>query len=265
MGMPCFVFHHIHPMVGLDLENSIIPPAPAVIPYIPYASVTILSGNFFSPKFTQKTYALMQGIRIMQKGTDCGYLGVPHFGNPANALYPLILGMSKSKSHFGVATVKVEGTAVATAIAFVGINLNCGTISTPTGFVIPPTTVFAGMTLGDFIAGVFNIAVDMVWDQIARRIFGSNQVTNRITASIMGKVWGTVIGRILPAGAQISHELIKRALEKLIKKYVFEGGIRVGVGAGTGHSEGAGAAAEREVREQPAWRRQFETSDSDSF
>jgi hypothetical protein len=175
--------------------------------------------------------------------------------------------MCKSKSHFGVASTKVEGTPVATAIAFVGINLNCGTISTPTGFVCAPTTVFAGMTWGDFLGGVFNIIVDMVWDLIARRIFGSNQISNRITASIMGRVWGTALARLLPAGAQISHELIKRALEKLIKRYVFEEGARRGVGLlpGHDHPQSVGSAVEEGVREQPAWRSQFETSDDSSF
>jgi len=203
----------------------------------------------------------------MQKGTDCGYLGVPHLGNLANPLYPLILGFSKSKSHFGVASVKMEGTPVATAIAFAGINLNCGTISTPTGFVCAPTTVFAGMTLGDLIAGIFNIGVDMVWDLIVRRLFGSNQISNNVTAAIMGKIWSTALARLLPAGAQISHELIKRALEKLVKKFVLEEGARRGVGELPEHDkpQSVGSALEDEVRSIPAWRRMFETAGEDSF
>src|SRR5690606_7981259 len=146
------VLLHIHPVIGADFENSLTPPTPPnPVPFIPYSSVTFLSGNLIQSKMSKKSYALFKGVRIMNVGTDCGMLGVPHFGNPANILYPMILTLSSSsKSPFGSATVKVEGNPVACALAgLTGINTQCGTVTSPTGAVPAPTTVFAGLTWGD--------------------------------------------------------------------------------------------------------------------
>ncbi len=227
--MQAFVLHHIHPMLGADLENCIYPPAPAVVPYTPYLAFSILSGNFvYGPKMTKKSFALSSGISVMQQGTDCGYLAVPHFGNFANPLFPLTLLFSKSKSNFGCATVQMENKPVATAIPYVfGINVNCGTLSTPTGVVICPTTVFAGLSIFDLLIGVLQYSVDLIVDLLFKKIFGSNEVSNYLASRVLGRVWATAIGGLLPEGAQISHELIKRAMEKIAKKIATEGAKKV--------------------------------------
>lgn len=236
MPVASFVYHHIHPMLGSDFENCIFVPDPTVKPYIPYLTLSILSGNMvYGPKYTNKTFALSTGIRIMQQGTDCGYGAVPHIGYPINPLWPLMLIFCKSKSNFASATVKMENKPVATAIPYTfGINVNCGTLSTPTGVVICPTTVFAGLSLEDMLIGILTYLQDLVVDLLFKKIFGSTQASNFLASRILGGVWGTVIGKLLPEGAQISHELIKKAMEKIAKKIVTEGAKKVPV---PGHSD----------------------------
>jgi len=256
--MQAFVLHHIHPMLGLDLENCIYPPAPAVVPYTPYMAFSTLSGNYvYGPKMTKKSFALSTGISVMQLGTDCGYLAVPHFGNFANPLWPLTLLFSKSKSNFGCATVQMENKPVATAIPYVfGINVNCGTVTLPTGVVICPTTVFAGLSLSDLEAGVLQYAIDLFVDLLFRKIFGSNQASNFVASRILGRVWATAIGALLPEGAQISHELIKRVLEKVVKKIVTEGAKKVPVDVKSKKNEKTSAVSPATV---------FQSSPNDTF
>jgi hypothetical protein len=231
MAVASFVYHHIHPMLGVDGENCIFVPDPTVKPYIPYITLSMLSGNMvYGPKYTMKVFALSTGIRIMQEGTDCGYGAVPHIGYVINPLWPLMMIFCKSKSNFACSTVKVENKCVATAIPYTfGINVNCGTVSTPTGFVICPTTIFAGLSFEDLAVGICAYLQDLVVDLLFKEIFGSNQASNYLASRVLGGVWSTVIGKLLPEGAQISHELIKKTMEKIVKKIVTEGAKKVSV------------------------------------
>ena len=150
-----------HFMFGIDLHDAVIPPSPTPIPFIPHIGWGNLEGNVGSPPGTKAARTNAESVPMLQRGTDIG-LGIPHFS--LNILLPLVILGSGSKSYFGAGTVKLEGTAVAVAVLHnANINLNCGgsTIPpTPSGYVIAPCTVRAGMTFGDLLAGILQMVVE---------------------------------------------------------------------------------------------------------
>jgi hypothetical protein len=107
----------------------------------------------------------------MQRGTDIQNF-IPHLPlSPACMLSPLITAFSGSKSHFGPASVLVEKKPVAVAlIVVVNPNLNCGDIPLATGYVIAPNTVVTGLTLGDFLGGLFAMFVDTAIQTLMNKI-----------------------------------------------------------------------------------------------
>jgi hypothetical protein len=135
----------------------------------------------------------------MLRGTDMGPL-VVHVGvNMPTNLILIALG-SGSVSEFGSFSVLVknqDGDPGAIATAFPGIvatiNLNCqGSImpplALPTGLVVAPSTVFAGMSLGDIVASTIALMADMAVS------FGLNKLNNAISRSALGQRLAPTLG-----------------------------------------------------------------------
>jgi hypothetical protein len=162
------VLLEFHPMAGVDFHFDLIPPAPPVppipTPFEPHIVGALL--NWVLPASYAPTVLAMYA-RVMQRGTDI-MNGIPHIpSGPGVLLSPAETAFSGSKSYFGPASVQAKGKPIAVAImVIINLNLNCGTIPTPTGAVVAPNTVVAGMTLGDFLgammAMVFDCAVQTV-------------------------------------------------------------------------------------------------------
>ena len=160
-----------HPMIGVDLHEDVLPPAPPV-PMAPHLTAATL--NWVIPAaMSSKTFATFVHARIMQRGTDIQSL-IPHIPlSPACTLAGLLTLFSGSKSHFGPRSVEVEGTPVAVALlGSVNVNLNCGDLPMPTGYVIAPNTVVAGMTLGDVIGGIFAMMADTAMQYGMNKLLG---------------------------------------------------------------------------------------------
>ncbi|MBS1588552.1 MAG: hypothetical protein JST52_02950 [Bacteroidetes bacterium] len=267
MKVPCLVLHHIHPVLGPDFENNLTPPAPTPIPYTPYFAVSILSGNLIQSKYSKKTFSIASGISVMQRDTTVGMLGLPHFGNPANVFYPIILSLTtKSKSNFGSASTKVEGASLAAACLVVtNLNLNCGTISTPTGFVIPPSTFFVGLSPGDYLAGAFSIAFDMVLDYAFNKLMATNGMEtglNSLGARVIGRVWGTkYLSRLLPDSLINAHNLVTGIIGELFKMGTGNW-MEMGTGVARGDASnptGPSDALENYVRNTEWWKSNLES------
>lgn len=154
------VLKHWHPMIGIDRHIPWIPgtPAPAPAP-VPYYTVMLMMGTGFTAKMAPSHNTMGWGITML-KGTDIGPL-IPHIG-PPSLLTPLDILFSASKSYFGPAAIKAEGTPIAAALlVVVNPNLNCGTpLPNSVGFVLAFNTHFVGMTLGDILHGLFSAAID---------------------------------------------------------------------------------------------------------
>lgn len=151
------------PLVSVDIHNAIIPPSPAPVP-LPYMHCSFLGHGVIaskskfsgSPETLAKHPILTLSIQPMLQGTDTGYFDV-HLGNLANVLYPLILAFSSSKSLFAASTVQMNGSPTSAAIlVMVNMNLNCNwPVSYPNGCIFSFSTVQAGMSMGDILAGVW--------------------------------------------------------------------------------------------------------------
>jgi hypothetical protein len=199
-----------HPMIGLDLHNEVcVPPAPPV-PMAPHLTTATL--NWIIPAaMTKKVFATFVHARVMQRGTDIQSF-VPHIplAPPAILLAPILTIFSGSKSHFGPRSVEVEGTPVAVGLlGAVNINLNCGEIPTPSGFVLAPNTVVAGMTLGDVIGGIFAMASDAAIQYAMNKILGPLGPT---WSGIAGALFGSPLGFSFNANGHGAVGLVGRLL-----------------------------------------------------
>jgi hypothetical protein len=148
-----------HPMLGVDFHFDLVPAVPpAPTPFEPHGVGALM--NWILPASFAPTVLDIYG-RVMQRGTDI-MNGIPHIPmGPGVLLSPMETAFSGSKSEFGPASVQAGGKPIAAAILVIyNLNLNCGTIPTPTGIVMPPNTVVCGMTWGDILGGI----MAMAWD-----------------------------------------------------------------------------------------------------
>jgi hypothetical protein len=201
MPVPCCILSQWHPMMSFEPETVIIPPAPPVI--APFFAISVLNGVPFIGSATPAPTVSCAFGSAMQMGTDIGKL-IPHIGTP-NLNLILVIALSKSKSVFGASTVQVENKPVGTAcLVFANINLNCGSpVSWPLAAVSAPNTAMAGMSFGDYLAGIIEIVVSLAIDYVMSQLGDhySNALASRIAGRITGQV-GLSGGRIVIEGLE---------------------------------------------------------------
>lgn len=183
-----------HFMCGVDLHTDIVPPpAPAKVPFAPHFVAAFLQHVLPASKAGNVRATWANG-RLMQRGTDIQSL-IPHAPlSPAVLLVPILTLFSGSKSHFGPRSVQANGTPVAVAIAVVfNYNLNCGDIPMPTGIVLAPNTVVAGMTLGDVLGGIFAMAMDAAI-QAALNYAAAGMPGSPLLQGVVGALLGSPLG-----------------------------------------------------------------------
>ncbi len=189
----------LHVMVGQDFHKNQPPPPAPPVPLAPHAVVAPL--NWVIPASTANTVkATFAQARIMQRGTDIQSM-IPHIPlTPAALLTPAIIATSGSKSYFGPAAVLANDAPVAAALSgVVDVSLNCGDVPSPTGAVIAPNTVVAGMTFGDVLGGAFAMAFDTAAQAAMNRVVGDlfqgpNALANAFGSGIAGALLGSPIG-----------------------------------------------------------------------
>ena len=186
MPVSCCILSQWHPMISFEPEWVIIPPAPPVP--APFFAISVLNGIPFIGSAKVANSVASSFGNTLQMGTDIGKI-LPHFGTP-NLNLALVIAFSKSKSVFGSSLVSAENSPVATACLVVAnLNLNCGApVSWPIAAVCAPNTAMAGMTLGDYFAGIVEIAVSCAIDAIMNKL--GDQFTNGIASRLASRVTG---------------------------------------------------------------------------
>lgn len=199
------------PMIGRDMHDTLFPPAftPPAAP-TPYVVFTILPGIPMAAKYSFTV--LSSGNGVILRGSDAGSF-IPHIGNMVNPLIWVIIPTSGSKSEFGVFSVTMEKQPVACAFPFkyATMNVNCagpttsknptiakftkGVTAPPTltNLVIAPNTHFVGMRIGDIVASVVQIALDIAIQTAIN--FGCNMAGSYIAnsyAPFVVNVWSSM-------------------------------------------------------------------------
>ena len=143
---------------------------------------------FSKPLFSHMTDGF---CLTMAKGTDIGSF-IPHVGPPSLTIGIEML-LSASKSYFGASRYKAENKVMGCALLMnVNLNLNCGTpVPTPTGVVFALTTHSVQMTLGDILAGLFEMAIDAALQWLLGKAVGtlSTKITNVMARRMRERVW----------------------------------------------------------------------------
>jgi hypothetical protein len=209
MPLGCNLLLSYFPMIGVDLHKA---QAPGPVPPVPFSPHIVTAALCIGP------WGILTGSPVpkvmdqfgitLQKGTDIGPL-VPHIcvPIPPNLLTPIYIIGSASKSYFGVATVQVGGSPVAVAVAMImNINVNCGDISTPSGFVMAPNTVQAGMTLGDFLSGLVTAVVEGALQ------YGIGKAVGALGDAIAGKLFKAALVPVVDVAEAATLDAAKAAL-----------------------------------------------------
>lgn len=217
--MDCALLLTYHPMIGIDFHDTYPVPLGPMVPRGPHGVGALLR---FPPWFmgTRSKEVDCRFGNPMARGTDIK-LGIPHLPLVPNfVIYPIMYSIaSGSQSHFGVSTVQTEVGPVAVAVLkYINFNLNCeGPASCPplpTGIVIAHNTVLAGMTMGDFIAGLVTmVAVSLLQFAIGHILsFGT-----KLGGILLRRLLGGVI-RILPLKKGFVLAVIALTLRNQIRK-----------------------------------------------
>jgi len=108
------LLHPEHRMIGIDLHDAIVPPSGRKIPSLPHTVFAPLHGarGGFAATVLHVPKVQVYFADALQRSTDIGSM-IKHV--QLNALAPLIMSDSKSKSEFGAGTVRVGGRPVGAA------------------------------------------------------------------------------------------------------------------------------------------------------
>ncbi len=244
--MPAAVLNVLHPMIGPDLHDNLIPspvgPVPTP-PKLPHVAFMLLGGvTNFTSHFTSTTFVNFTQSRVVLQGSDIGPL-IPHVPVPIlpNILLVVIIPGSGSVSEFFAFSVKAkDGTdgqmkPVATAIAgFGGLNVNCGSpCAMPTGVVIAPSTVCTGFRLGDFFASLVGMAMDvgLSWG-LSKLMGGLGRSFGGIAGRLAGRFGPGIVSGIVGQAPALARYLSPKVVENVIATVL---GM-VAVGSPTGYS-----------------------------
>ena len=215
--MPFGVLKHFHPMIGCDFHILMPPGSPAPGPPAPHLAMSSLSGLGIggTQKFGPAEYSHFGWT--MMRGTDIGIM-IPHAGAP-NCLLPIILLSSASKSNFGSSKHLIKNKPVAVALLIlVNPNLNCGDpVPAPLDGVIAITAHFVGMTLGDFLAGLFEMALDigLMW-AIGKLGNKLDRISQRVYEKFLVGPLGSLLGRM--GFGPISTWLLRHDFQEMMFK-----------------------------------------------
>lgn len=183
------------PMLGIDVHDCIVPPAPAVVKFYPHAVAAMI--GWVADHDALSTNVLVNGVPAGKQFHDIKNL-VPHVPLPPvpNVLLAITIPFSGSKVMLGSSTVLVNDKPIGVGPLPV---LNCGDpLSLPTGAVVPLTNVFAGVSLADLLMALAVMLVEMgisflanvVGGAIGGRIAGalSRRMASRVTATLTSRI-----------------------------------------------------------------------------
>ena len=183
--MHCSIHTNVHPMVGMDLHNGIVPGVPPVpTPFMPHFVAQVLGG--LNLKASLAKTVISHNFITLQRGSDIG-LGIGHVAT--NILFPLLVLTSSSVSQFGSFTVQLEGKPAAIApLVYVGFNFNCyDPVPWNTNLVVAPGCNMAGFNYADYVASMVSIALSMAVGFVCSKAFGG---LTSASGAIVGRVFG---------------------------------------------------------------------------
>lgn len=210
-----------HSYIGAGSHMAVYPPVPTAVLTMHIAMDTLL-GLTIGAKWS-KTVIGPFGFQFIGAGNDSGFV-VPHIAvPPPNVLIPVIIGFGGSKPMFSASTVliDVDGaglpmSAVAIPYNFVSINQACNDpCNYPSDMVISPNTVVVGLTLGDYVAGVANIAIDCIISAFANKVGGG------VAEGIMNKIGGRIVAAAFSRfGGKLAQGFAREGTEKVIQETI---------------------------------------------
>ncbi|AKT42713.1 hypothetical protein [Chondromyces crocatus] len=225
--MDCCLLVNYHAMLGVDFHDSFPMFVSPPIPRGPHMVGALLKwGPWFGGNNSEKVDCI--GGDPMGQGTDIGML-IPHIPLVPNVYFWLYTLASSSQSHFGVSSVRTDAGPVAVAVlVIVNFNLDCeGPLTCPplpTGLVLAPNTVLAGMTLGDFLASLVTMILTAAIQYVINLIFGKLPIFSWIGKIFarLGKGLFNLIGnlaiRILPPRVMLPTVLTGAILGTKVKQ-----------------------------------------------
>lgn len=241
--MICCVIANCHEMVGVDFHDSyptfITPPIPRG-PHIVTARVRL--GPWFMAGGNETAKVVMPPGNAISKIFDIGIF-IPHVPLVPDVYFWLYTLTSSSQGHFGVSSVQTEKGPIAVALMlFVNPQLHCeGPLTcppAPTGAVLAPNTVVAGMSIGDFIAGFITMALT------SAVAFGLAHLLDKAIPAVASGIMNTLV-RVVSPRIMLPVTVLGVALTKAfpsgtaLANTVAETVIGWGIGSPTGYSFGA--------------------------
>lgn len=162
--MICCVIANYHPMLGVDFHDSFPTFIGPLVPRGPHIVGAIVRfGPWWMAGSKETTKVVTPPGNVISKVFDIGMF-IPHIPLVPDVYFWLYILVSSSQGHFGVASVQTDKGPIAAALMlFVNPQLQCeGPLTmppAPTGVVLAPNTVVAGMTIGDVIAGFVTMVI----------------------------------------------------------------------------------------------------------
>jgi len=228
---------------GVLTHNVLSPPQiPAPVPMM---SIEMFARQMWPPgyvmnqnKLTKKV--LHKGRPIVQAGHDCGMM-IPDITPlmPANAYYAIMWPFSSRKITFAASTVKMDKQPTGCAVFPIIPMMTCGDpISAPAASVSPIqllNNVRVGMTRGDRLMGLANIAISVVIDFVIEYGFakkGKKYVSKKGTkwtkegfSEFMGGLTRTVKEASEMASEQVAKEIRENAFMWAAKETLGKAGF----------------------------------------
>lgn len=204
-----------HWMVGVDIHDYLPLPLPLPSP-IPGFHLNGACLNWVVPaQKTTDVYGSGKNFFIHQ-GSDIAN-AIPHLCviplSPINFLSPIHAAMSGSKSHFGPASVKMNGKTPASAMMLaIGLNLNCQGPSAclptavPTGIVLGFNTIQTKLSLGDLFKGAISMILDSLFQTLFDKALGKcldKFVNRQLEVVLKTGIGGGIKGFKAIAGTQV--------------------------------------------------------------
>jgi hypothetical protein len=191
MMMPHCAHLTIHGFIGYGIHNALYPPVVVPAP-VPHVSMDTLLGLTLGAKFTT---------------TVIGPFGF------------------QSKPMFTASTVKMQGKPVAACMfpyAPVSMNQACNDpCAFPSDIVICPNSVMVGLSFGDIIAGVINIAVDTIITRVAS--WAGDQVGKYLLEPLAARIAAPLMREFTEEmteafGREAAEQMTREAAENVVER-----------------------------------------------
>lgn len=235
MPVPCQLVKPLCMVIGLEFHDGLgiipsVPPVPGITKTTPWISIGWTVGVFLGDTPSPDVFGHTFGL--IKRGSDTKYIR-PHIclGSPPlpAAVTPIAdlglvfihIALGATKEIWGCFSVKANITAKGEPVGVIWIpyspvapynQLVCNDIPCDWPCVIVlqmPNTVFAGMTLGDYVGSLVTMLLEMALSFAKNAFFGWNPVS-KLIEGLAGKILGKF-------ATTVSEKALSKAIEKLIE------------------------------------------------